>query len=128
MNHAIKVILKMMLATKASYIILDESQRVEGSIQITPCKKVHQAKQVDLLNVHPFCSQEGWTFEMCVDYRAFNEVTMENKYNFSQIDDFFNEFSVAKMFRKIDICLVYYQIRITKGDEENIVCHTRYVS
>ncbi len=60
MNYPVKVIIKMMPSTKAPYIILDESQRVEGSIQITSCKKVHQVKQVALLNVHPSCSQEGW--------------------------------------------------------------------
>lgn len=60
MNHAFKVILEMMPPTKAPYIILDESQKVEGSIQITPCKKVHQSKQVALLNIRPFCSQEIW--------------------------------------------------------------------
>ncbi len=58
MNLAIKVIIEMMPPTKAPYIILDESQEVEGSIQIT-CKKVHQVKQVTF-NVHFFCSQEGW--------------------------------------------------------------------
>ncbi len=49
----------MMPPTKAPYIILDESQGVEGSIQIT-CKNVHHVKQVTLHNVHFFCSQEGW--------------------------------------------------------------------
>jgi hypothetical protein len=58
-DHAIKVIIKMMPPTKAPYIMLDESQGIEGSIQITPCKKVHQATQVALLSVHPFRSQEG---------------------------------------------------------------------
>jgi hypothetical protein len=28
-------------------------------------------------------------FRMCVDYRAFKEVTMKNRYIFFQIDDFF---------------------------------------
>jgi len=58
-NLVIKVIIEMMPPTKAPYIILDESQGVEGSIQIT-CKNVHHVKQVTLHNVHFFCSQEGW--------------------------------------------------------------------
>lgn len=34
---------------------------------------------------------------MCVDYRAFKEVTMKNKYIFFQIDDFFLiDFQVPK--------------------------------
>jgi hypothetical protein len=45
--------------TKALNIILDEWQGVEGSIQITR-KKIHQAKQVTLLNVHFSYSQKGW--------------------------------------------------------------------
>jgi hypothetical protein len=65
-------------------------------------------------------------FRMCVDYRAFNDVTMKKIYNFSQIDDFFNnQLSSAKMFSRIDLCLGYYKIWIIKGDEKNIVYHTR---
>jgi hypothetical protein len=51
---------------------------------------------------------------------------MKKIYNFSQIDDFFNnQLSSAKMFSRIDLCLGYYQIWIIKGDEKNIVYHTR---
>jgi len=32
------------------------------------------------------------------------------------------------MFSRIDLHLGYYQIRITKGDEEKIACRTRYGS
>jgi hypothetical protein len=32
------------------------------------------------------------------------------------------------MFGRIDLRLGYYQIRITKGDEEKIICRTRYGS
>jgi len=65
---------------------------------------------------------------ICVDYKAFNKVMVKNQYPLLRIDDLFDRFSKAKMFNKIDLRSRYYQIRIIEGDEENIVCHTRYGS
>jgi hypothetical protein len=55
---------------------------------------------------------------MCVDYRAFNKVTVKNRYLLLWIDDLFDQLSGAKVFSRIDLRSGYYQIRITQGDEE----------
>jgi hypothetical protein len=65
---------------------------------------------------------------MCVDYKAFNKVTVKNRYPLPRIDDLFDRLSGAKMFSRIDLCFGYYQIRIAQGDEEKIICRTRYGS
>jgi hypothetical protein len=65
---------------------------------------------------------------MCVDYRAFSKVTMNNQYPLPWIDDLFDRLSGAKVFSRIDLGSRYYQIRIIEGDEEKIACHTRYGS
>jgi hypothetical protein len=62
---------------------------------------------------------------MCVDYRALNKVTVKNWYPLPRIADWLLG---AKMFSRIDLRSEYYQIQITKGDEENTACHTRYGS
>jgi len=38
----------------------------------------------------------------------------------------FDQLLGIKVFNRIDLHSKYYQIRITEGDEENIVCHTRF--
>jgi hypothetical protein len=73
-----------------------------------------------------FVHKKDRTLKMCVDYRAFNKVMVKNRYPLPRIDDLFDRLSEAKMFSRIDLRSGYYQIRITKGDEEKTVCCTRY--
>jgi hypothetical protein len=56
---------------------------------------------------------------MCADYRAFNKVTVKNRYPLLRIDDIFDRFLGVKMFSRIDLHSAYYQIRIAERDEEN---------
>jgi hypothetical protein len=72
-----------------------------------------------------FVHKKDGTLRMCVDYRALNKVTMKNRYPLPRIDDLFDRLSVVKMYNRIDLCLGYYQIRITEGDEEKPACRTR---
>jgi len=53
---------------------------------------------------------------------------MKNRYPLSRIDNLFDRLLGVKVFSKIDLCSKYYPTRIAKGDEEKIVCHTRYGS
>jgi hypothetical protein len=54
---------------------------------------------------------------MCVDYRAFNKVTVKNWYPLPRIDNLFYQLSGVKMFSKIDLHSGYYQIQIAKRDK-----------
>ncbi len=75
-----------------------------------------------------FVHKKDGTLRMCVDYKAFNKVTVKNRYPLPWIDDSFDRLLEAKMFSRIDLHFEYYQIRIIKGDEEKTTCHTRYGS
>jgi hypothetical protein len=59
-----------------------------------------------------FVHKKDGTLRMCVDYRGFNKVTVENQYPLLRIDDLFDRLSGAKVFNKIDPHSGYYQIRI----------------
>jgi hypothetical protein len=75
-----------------------------------------------------FVHKKDGTLRMCVDYKALNKVTVENRYPLPWIDDLFDCLSGAKVFSRIDLRSGYYQIRITEGDEEKTACRTRYGS
>jgi hypothetical protein len=75
-----------------------------------------------------FVHKKDGTLRMCMDYKAFNKVTMKNQYPLLQIDDLFNRLSKTKVFSRINLRSGYYQIRITKGDEEKTAYRTRYGS
>jgi hypothetical protein len=75
-----------------------------------------------------FVHKKDGTLRMCVDYRAFNKVTMKNQYTLPRIDDLFDQLSRAKFFNWINFRSGYYQIWILEGDEEKTICRTRYGS
>ena len=65
---------------------------------------------------------------MCVDYRAFNKVTIKNKYPIPLIVDLFDQLGKARYFTKLDLRSGYYQVRIEERDELKTTCVTRYGS
>jgi hypothetical protein len=48
-----------------------------------------------------FISKKDGTQQMCVNYHALNEVTVENKYPLPRIDDMFDQLHGACVFSKI---------------------------
>jgi hypothetical protein len=50
-----------------------------------------------------FVLKNDGTQRLCVDYRALNEVTINNKYPLHRIDDLFDQLCVARVFSKIDL-------------------------
>jgi hypothetical protein len=74
--------------------------------------------------IHPSFSPWGAPVEkkdgtqrMCVDYRALNEVTIE---------DLFDQLKGARVFTKIDLRSGYYQLRIRPSDIAKTAFTTRY--
>jgi hypothetical protein len=127
-NHAIEVMSRVAPPTKASYRMNHEELK-ELKVQleellakgyIEPNKSPYGAP---ILFVH----KDGM-LRMCVDYRAFNKVTVKNRYPLPRIDDLFDRLSRTKVFSRVDLRSRYYQIRITKGDEEKTVYCMRYGS
>ena len=75
-----------------------------------------------------FVDKKDRKLSLCIDYRAFNKVTVKNSYPLPQIDNLFDRLAGAKYFSKIDLRSRYHQIRIGQGDEEKTACRTRYGS
>jgi hypothetical protein len=124
-NHAIEVMLRVTPPAKAPYRMSHEELK-EFKVQLEElfakcCIKPYGAL---VLFVH----KKDGMLRMCVDYRALNKATVKNQYPLPQINDLFYRLSGAKVFNRIDLRLGYYQIWITEGDEEKIVCRTRYGS
>jgi hypothetical protein len=55
-----------------------------------------------------FVLKKDGTQRSCVDYRAMNEVTVENKYPLPRIDDPFDQLCGAYVFSKIDLRWGYH--------------------
>ncbi|KAL9250909.1 Retrovirus-related Pol polyprotein from transposon 17.6-like protein [Drosera capensis] len=75
-----------------------------------------------------FQKKKDGSLRLCIDYRALNKVTIENKYPISLIADLFDQLGRARYFTKLDLRSGYYQVRIAEGDEAKTTCVTRYGS
>ncbi len=128
-DHAIKVVPGVAFPTKAPYRMNHEKlkelkvqfEELLAKSYIKPSKSPYGAPVL-------FIHKKDGRLRMYVDYRALNKVTMKNCYPLLRIDDFFDRFSKAKVFNRIDLHSGYYQIQIAEGDKEKTTCRTLYGS
>ena len=73
-----------------------------------------------------FIKKKDGTFQLCVDYRQLNKMTVKNKYPFPRIDDLFDQLKGASIFSKIDLRSGYHQLRIKDTDAHKTAFRTRY--
>ncbi len=108
-DHVIEVMPRVAPPAKAPYQMSHEELK-EFKIQfkelftkgyIKPSKLPYGATVL-------FVQKKDGTLRMCVDYKALNKVTVNNRYPLPQIDDLFDRLSGIKMFSKIDLRSGYY--------------------
>src|SRR5438105_439380 len=63
---------------------------------------------------------------LCVDYRGLNKIIIRNRYSLPLMDKLRDRVTGSKRFTKLDLMIVYNNIRIKKGDEYKIAFRTRY--
>jgi hypothetical protein len=56
------------------------------------------------------------TWQLCIDYRALNKITVRNWYMIPRIDDLLDQLIGDKYFSKIDLKSSYHQVSIEQTD------------
>jgi hypothetical protein len=56
------------------------------------------------------------TWQLCIDYRALNKITVKNHYPIPRIDDLLDQLKGEKFFNKIDLKFGYHQVLIEPID------------
>ena len=65
-------------------------------------------------------------FQLCVNYRDFNNLTIKHQYPLPLIGELLNRLRRVKQFIQLDLTRAYHQMRIRKGDEWKTAFRTRY--
>ena len=75
-----------------------------------------------------FQNKHDGSLRMCVDYRALNNVTINNKYLIALATELFDRLSKASYFTKLDLRSGYWQVLIAVEDEGKTTSVTGYGS
>ncbi|GKF42026.1 putative reverse transcriptase domain-containing protein [Tanacetum coccineum] len=73
-----------------------------------------------------FVKKKDGSFQMCIDYRELNKLTIKNRYLFPRIDDLFDQLQGSSVYSKIDLQSGYHQLRIREEDIPITAFRTRY--
>jgi hypothetical protein len=56
------------------------------------------------------------TWQLCIDYKALNKITVKNHYPIPRIDDLLYQLKGEKFFNNIDLKSGYHQVPIEPTD------------
>ncbi|GKE31937.1 putative reverse transcriptase domain-containing protein [Tanacetum coccineum] len=73
-----------------------------------------------------FVKKKDGSFQMCINYRELNKLTVKNRYPLSRINDLFDQLQGSSVYSKINLRLGYHQLRVREEDIPKAAFRTRY--
>ncbi|GJV07838.1 putative reverse transcriptase domain-containing protein [Tanacetum coccineum] len=73
-----------------------------------------------------FVKKKDGSFQMCIDYRELNKLTVKNRYPLPRIDDLFDQLQGSSVYSKIDLRSGYHHLRVREEDIPKTAFRTRY--
>ncbi|GKC63291.1 putative reverse transcriptase domain-containing protein [Tanacetum coccineum] len=73
-----------------------------------------------------FVKKKDGSFQMCIDYRELNKLTVKNRYPLLSIDDLFDQLQGSRVYSKIDLISGYHQLIVREEDIPKTAFRIRY--
>nr|GEZ38127.1 putative reverse transcriptase domain-containing protein [Tanacetum cinerariifolium] len=73
-----------------------------------------------------FFKKKDKSFQMCIDYRKLNKLTVKNQYPLPRIEDLFDQLQGSRVYSNIDLRSGYHQLRVREEDIPKTAFRTRY--
>nr|GEW22826.1 putative reverse transcriptase domain-containing protein [Tanacetum cinerariifolium] len=73
-----------------------------------------------------FVKKKDGSFQMCIDYRKLNKLTVKNRYPLLRIDDLFDQLQGSSVYSNIDLRSGYHQLRVYEKYILKTAFRTRY--
>ena len=73
-----------------------------------------------------FVKKKYGSFQLCIDYRQRNRVTIHNQYPLPRIDELFNQLQGSRVYSKINLRSGYRQLRVQESDVPKTAFRTLY--
>ncbi|GJS60973.1 putative reverse transcriptase domain-containing protein [Tanacetum coccineum] len=73
-----------------------------------------------------FVKKKDGSFQMCIDYRELNKLTIKNRYPLLRIDDLFDQLQGSSVYSKIDLRSGYHHLRVCEEHIPKTAFRTRY--
>ncbi|GKB36422.1 putative reverse transcriptase domain-containing protein, partial [Tanacetum coccineum] len=73
-----------------------------------------------------FVKKKDESFQMCIDYRELNKLTVKDRYPLLRIDDLFDQLQGSRVYSKINLRSGYHQLRVCEKDIPKTAFRTRY--
>ncbi|GJV47664.1 putative reverse transcriptase domain-containing protein [Tanacetum coccineum] len=125
------------------------SRREKSKLSIISCTKTHKLAPIELQElstqlqelsdkgfIRPssspwgapvlFVKKKDRSFQMCIDYRELNKLTVKNRYPLPRIDDLFDQLQGSRVYSKIDLRSGYHQLRVREEDIPKTSFRARY--
>ncbi|GKB78522.1 putative reverse transcriptase domain-containing protein [Tanacetum coccineum] len=73
-----------------------------------------------------FVKKKDGSFQMCIDYRELNKLTVKNRYPLLRIDNLFDQLQGSSVYSKVDLRSGYHQLRVHEEDILKTAFRIRY--